>query len=51
MKKRNFKIKKIESGYGIFLRNHPERPLATYPTRKAAGSRLSQYIKNVNLAN
>ena len=47
MKKRQFKIKPIESGYGIFLRSMPDRPLQTFPTKKSAQKRLNQYLKNV----
>ena len=48
MKKRNFIIKATGTGYGIFIRNMQERPLAVFPTREAATKRLNQYIKNVN---
>lgn len=47
MKKHNFIIKKIECGYGIFLRSMQERPLATFPTKESASHRLNQYLKNV----
>lgn len=48
MKKRNFIIKKTENGHGIFLRSMQGRPLAVFPTKKAAAKRLNEYIKNVN---
>ena len=47
MKKRNFIIKEIEGGYGIFLRTMRERPLAKFPTKESANSRLNQYLRNV----
>lgn len=47
MKKRYFIIKPTENGYGIFLRANQERPLAVFPTRKAAAKRLNEYIKAV----
>lgn len=48
IRKSKFKIKKIESGYGIFLRSMQERPLDRFPTKKAAQKRLNQYIRKVN---
>ncbi len=45
MKKHHFIIKHIEDGYGIFLRTMQERPLATFPTKDAAQTRLNQYLK------
>ena len=47
MNKRQFTIKPIECGYGIFLRATPERPLQKFPNKKSAQKRLNQYIKNV----
>jgi hypothetical protein len=54
MKKSQFTIKKIENGYGIFIRKyqntpeHQAHPLAVLPTKEAAKQRLSQYLRRVN---
>lgn len=48
MKRSHFVIKPYNDGYGIFLRSMQLRPLATYPTRKLARQRLTQYLKRVN---
>lgn len=48
IRKSKFKIRKIECGYGIFLRSMPERPLDRHPTKKSARKRLNEYIRKVN---
>jgi hypothetical protein len=48
IRKSKFRIKKIESGYGIFLRTMQERPIDRYPTKRAAKKRLNEYIRKVN---
>jgi hypothetical protein len=48
MKKSQFTIKKIENGYGIFLRSMQARPLAVFPTKEAAKKRLRDYLRKVN---
>lgn len=47
MKKQSLLIKQIERGYGIFLRNMPQRPLQIFPNKTSAKARLREYFKNV----
>lgn len=45
--KHQFQIKPFKSGYGIFLKSTPDKPLQVFPNIRAAKIRLNKYLTNV----